>query len=107
VDIEQRYAALVRELSGLPGVTPPAPGGAFGSAAMKVNGRIFAMLVGGSLVLKLPKSRVDGLIAAGGGGPFDAGKGRAMREWVTVAPSADWSGLAREALAFVGHGRRG
>ncbi|MFL6130094.1 MAG: hypothetical protein ACJ73E_13655 [Mycobacteriales bacterium] len=101
-DAEARYAALVEELTGEPGVTPPGAGGAFGAAALKTDGRIFAMLTGGSLVVKLPRSRVDALIADGAGGPFDAGKGRPMKEWLTVAPGADWSGLAREALAFVG-----
>ena len=103
---EQRYAALVDELVGSPGVTPPAEGSGFGASALKVDGRIFAMLVGDALVLKLPKSRVDALVTAGEGGPFDAGKGRPMREWVTLAPDADWTALAREARAFVsaGHG---
>ena len=103
---EQRYAALVDELVGGPGVIPPAEGSGFGASALKVDGRIFAMLVGDVLVLKLPKSRVDALVTAGEGGPFDAGKGRPMREWVTLAPDADWTALAREARAFVsaGHG---
>jgi hypothetical protein len=98
---EERYAALVDELVGGPGVTPPAAGSGFGASALKADGRIFAMLVDGSLVVKLPRSRVDALIAAGEGGPFDAGKGRPMKEWVTLAPGADWPALAREALAFV------
>lgn len=101
-DPQERYAALVQELAGEPGVSPPGPGGAFGAAAVKVDGRIFAMLHQGSLVVKLPRSRVAALVADGTGGPFDAGKGRPMAEWVTLAQEADWSALAREALAFVG-----
>lgn len=59
------------------------------------------MLSHGNLVVKLPKSRVDALIADGTGGPYDAGKGSPMKEWLAVSPDADWSALAREALAFV------
>lgn len=98
---EERYAALVEELVGGFGVTPPGAGRAFGAAALKVDGRIFAMLSHGNLVVKLPKSRVDALIADGTGGPYDAGKGSPMKEWLAVSPDADWSALAREALAFV------
>ena len=78
----------------------------FGSNALKVNGKIFAMLVRGSLVLKLPKARVTELIEAGVGGPFDAGKGKPMKEWVTVlAVARKWLALAREARQFVSKGR--
>ncbi len=81
---------------------------AFGSNGIKVNGKIFAMLVRGSLVLKLPRSRVEAMIAAGIGTAFDAGKGKPMKEWVVVrAPDATWISLAREARAFVEGSRKG
>lgn len=85
-------------------VEPPGPTRkAFGSNGLKVDGRIFAMLVRGALVLKLPRERVAELIQAGRGEPFDAGKGRPMKEWVAVgAPEAMWVDLAREARRFVG-----
>ncbi|MBA2381883.1 MAG: hypothetical protein H0V73_07210 [Chloroflexi bacterium] len=62
------------------------------------------MVSGGRLVLKLPASRVSELLAAGGGLPFDAGKGRPLREWVALADADDatWRSLAREAATFVG-----
>jgi hypothetical protein len=77
----------------------------FASDGLKVNDKIFAMLVRGSLVVKLPKPRVDGLVAARQGERFDPGHGRVMKEWVVVAPGAgDWLELAREARTFVGGG---
>jgi hypothetical protein len=47
---------------------------AFGSDALQVDGRIFAMARRGGVVLKIPAERVDELIAKGSGGPFDVGK---------------------------------
>ncbi len=102
MDARQRFAALVDELVGEPGVTPPTGGRQFGSDALKVGGSIFAMVYRGDLVVKLPAARVAELIAAGAGGPFDTGRGRPMRQWLAVSPDADWPALAREALAFVG-----
>src|SRR2546421_197363 len=53
----------------------------FASDGLKVNNKIFAMLVRGSLVVKLPKARVDALVAARQGDRFDPGHGRLMKEW--------------------------
>jgi hypothetical protein len=57
--------------------------------------------------VKLPHDRVSTLISTGAGAPFDAGKGRPMKEWLTVtAEDRDsWLALAREALDFVGAAR--
>jgi hypothetical protein len=104
---EDRFAALVAALAGEPGVEAPAGTGSrlFGAQTLKVRGSIFAMLdKNGHLVVKLPAPRVAELIADGAGGPFDAGRGRPMRQWVTIGPDADWEAKAREALAFVGAG---
>ena len=87
VSAGQRFAAVVEAFLSVPGVTPPEGGSkrAFGSDALKVdNNKIFAMLVKGQLVVKLPRQRVDALIAAGQGLPFDSGKGRIMKEWLVV-----------------------
>jgi len=81
--------------------------GKFGSSALRVRGRIFAMVSRGRLVLKLPSERVSELIDSGEGETYDAGKGRPLKEWVSLAPGRQdkWLGLASEALKFVGSRR--
>jgi hypothetical protein len=97
-----RYADLVMELAGVAGVTVPQGGSGFGRSALRFQGRIFAMLVRGRLVLKLPASRVEALVAAGAGDHFDANKGTPMREWLSLDPGAaePWLPLAMDALEF-------
>jgi hypothetical protein len=99
---DERYEDLVDELVGAAGVTPPRGGGGFGRSALRYQGRIFAMLVRGRLVVKLPAGRVDALVGAGDGVHFDANKGTPMREWLSLDPASgqDWLALAREALDF-------
>jgi hypothetical protein len=103
-DAAARFADLVDDLMGIDGVTPPAGGAGFGRSALRFRRKIFAMLVRGRLVLKLPEARVGALVAAGAGVPFDANKGTPMREWLSLDPDSglDWLPLAREALAFAG-----
>lgn len=103
-DPAQSFAAVVAAFTSDPSVTlPAARRSSFGSNGLKVEGRIFAMLVRGGLVVKLPRERVAELIASGRGEPFDAGKGRAMKEWVTLrVPEGAWLDFAREARRFVG-----
>jgi TfoX/Sxy family transcriptional regulator of competence genes len=79
----------------------------FGSNGLKVNGKLFALFTQGTLVVKLPKARVDALVAKGDGKPFDPGHGRLMKEWVVVVnPKVSWSALAKEAHAFVASAKR-
>ncbi len=104
---EERYEDLVDDLVGIPGVTPPRGGGGFGRTALRFENKIFAMLVRGQLVLKLPAGRVDDLVAAGHGVRFDANKGTPMREWLSLDPGSGlpWAALAREALDRARTGR--
>ena len=78
-------------------------GRAFGSDALKVDGRIFALFSHERLVVKLPANRVDVLIEEGAGRRFDPGHGRLMREWLDVGVDDPdtWVDLATEALAYV------
>ena len=101
------FDALIAALVGRDGVTVGG-GRGFGANALQVDGRIFAMSNEAGLVLKLPRDRVAGLVASGDGRPFDAGKGRPMKEWVIVPwGSGEMSQpLAEEALAFVAAGSR-
>ena len=105
---EERFAAIVEELLSNPDVTPPSDGSqsknSFGSSGLKIHNKIFAMLVRGRLVVKLPKPRVDALVASGEGERFDPRHdGRLMKEWVTVEPTSEeeWLPLARDAMEFV------
>ena len=101
---ERKYRALVEQMKSNDGVTHIAEGKGFGSSGqLKVHGRIFAMLVRGELVLKLPRDRVVELVGAGDGTHFDAGKGKPMREWFVLSPQSRrrWQPLAEEALKFV------
>lgn len=106
---EERYAALVAALISSPGVTHAAEDRlarkSFGATELKVKGKIFAMLSNGRLVVKVPKERVDALVATGQGERFDPRRdGRLMKEWVVIDPAArvEWLPLAQEAMAFVG-----
>jgi hypothetical protein len=76
------------------------------SEGLRISNKIYAMLVNGELVVKLPRDRVDELVDARVGERFDPGHGRVMREWLSVPTSASrrWKGLVGEAKAFVGRG---
>lgn len=99
---EQIWHPIAKAELARPGVSA---GTGFGhNEGLRVGGKIFAMLVRGELVVKVPRSRVDELVDAGIAVRFDAGKGRPMTEWASVGPEASrrWRGLVEEARAFVG-----
>jgi len=109
ITAEERFAMIIGELLSNPGVTPPADGNqpkkGFGSSALKIHDKIFAMLVRDRLVVKLPKSRVDALVVSGDGERFDPRHdGRLMKEWIVLAPTSgiEWLAVAGEAMEFVG-----
>ncbi len=76
ITTEERFATIVKALRNHPGVTPPSDATEskqrFGSCGLKINGKIFAMISSrGRFVVKLPRQRVDALIASGDGERFD------------------------------------
>jgi hypothetical protein len=86
---------------GTPGVTG---GTGFGrSQGLRIDRKIYAMLVNDELVVKLPKDRVDELVGSGVGRRFEPGTGRVMKEWLSVPASAPrrWKALVGEAKTFV------
>lgn len=100
--VEERFDALAQRFEREPDVTL---GTGFGKTpGLRTNGKIFAMLAHGRLVVKLPRERVDAMVHAGTAQRFEPGTGRVMKEWASVDPDTpeDWLALAEEARAFVG-----
>lgn len=111
VDADARWERLVADVLAEGTATYGNEGGpkrAFGATSLKTDGKIFAMLVKGRLVVKLPAARVTGLVEDGAGERFDPGKGRVQKEWLVVFADdpATWRSFATEAEAFVA-GRAG
>jgi hypothetical protein len=97
---EDRFWALVDELRDEDARV--GEGTMMGSRCARVDGEFLA-LVGfrdHGMVVKLPRARVDELVADGTGRPF-APAGRVFREWVSVSDPEHWPGLLREGVAFV------
>jgi hypothetical protein len=102
MEAREAFDALVAHDVALPGVSV---GRLFRSDGLRVNDKIYAMLVVDRLVVKVPADTVAAMRASGEGDEFTSG-GRVMREWVTVrgVDPARWRELADEARAFVAAG---
>jgi hypothetical protein len=99
-DAAPRFAPVVEAFAEDPLVRG---GKMMSSWGLTVNGKIFAMFGRNQFVAKLPRGRVDELVASGNGIRFDPRRnGRAMKERITLATGeANWIELAKEAHAFV------
>src|SRR5512132_2257846 len=107
-DAESRWERLVETMLATGEATygnaaADGPKRAFGATSLKTRGKIFAMLVHGRLVVKLPAKRVEALVDERAGRRFDPGHGRIQREWLDVASDdfETWVALASESEAFV------
>ena len=99
------YTAIAQALLADPHIFE---GNLFGVRVLKISGKPFVGLFQNKwLVVKVGESRVQELIAAKAGQPFDpSGKGRPMHEWIVVDEPATnakkkWLALAEEAKDFV------
>jgi hypothetical protein len=99
-DVDPKFAPVIAAFAQDRRVTS---GKMMASVGLKLNGKIFVMLVRGKLVAKLPKERVDALVKSGAGVHFDPRHdGRQMKEWIELrGTSPPWIELAREAHRFV------
>jgi hypothetical protein len=69
----------------------------FGTTSLRREGKVFVMLMPAKFVARLPRGRVDELVAAGVGTNLVMGK-RTMKEWLAVeGERRRWLSLAREA----------
>src|SRR5258708_37303806 len=104
-ELDPRFAAVVQEFSGERRVAYGGKG--FGSTALKLDGRIFAMMNSkGRFVVKLPRERVEELVGLGQGQHFDPGHGRLMKEWLEVGGRPiSWLALARGTAGLAPRGR--
>ena len=99
---EQRFWDLAEPLLARPGV---ARSTMMGLPCLRVGGAFFASCdrATGDLLVKLPESRVDELVASDRARPF-APAGRRFREWaaIPVESGRSWRRLLDDALRFVG-----
>lgn len=75
-----------------------------GAQGLKLGKKMFAMFFKGDLLLTLPPDRVQSLIAAGRGLPYDPGTGKVMtnRVLIPAAKKRTWIKLCEEAAAAAG-----
>ncbi len=102
VAVAEAFAPVVEYFSDRKDVTIDG-GWTRGRLVLKVAKRIFAMSMSDLIVLKLPHSVVEGIVARDQGRRFDPRHdGRLMKEWVIVDPkTVNVVELAEAACAFV------
>lgn len=71
----------------------------FGFDCLRINGKVFAKLHNGHLVMKLPADRIAALVDSGQVSSYEL-RGRMMKEWGVISTSKDIIALAEEARVF-------
>ena len=101
-NIDTPFTPIVQKMLKERGVTQAKM---FGASGLKIGRKMFAMSVKGKLIIKLPKERVDILIASKQGKHFYHlfDKSRLMKEWVSIGHKhkSKWFKLVQEAKDFV------
>ena len=102
---DTHFASIIQRILKERGVTQAKM---FGIPGLKIGRKIFVMWMKGELILKLPKERVDTLVASRQGKRFYHlfDKSRLMKEWVSIGHKnnknkRNWVKLTREAKDFV------
>ena len=100
------FSRLAARFAGRPDTGLPVPGGPrgrFGADALKVRGRILALMSRGQLVVKLPEVRRRELIDQGLGESFTTGRGFPAPAWAAVPTHGPglWRTLSEEAFTHV------
>ena len=102
LNVDTPWASIAQKILKHQGVTHAKM---FGIPGIKTGGKMFAMSVKGELIVKLPKERVDALVASKKGKRFYHlfDKSRLMKEWVEIGQKnkRNWIKLAQEAKDFV------
>ena len=101
---DELFAGLVTVYMEKPRVTLEQ---AFHNEVLKVDNKVFAMVVRGQLVVKVPAQQCADMIVARRAVAFEPSPGRRMREWIAVDPvdpgsANDWGQLAEDAYRYVG-----
>lgn len=71
----------------------------FGFDCLRINGKVFAKLHNGHLVMKLPADRITALVESGQASAYGS-RGRLMKEWGVISTKKDIVALAEEARVF-------
>ena len=104
--VERRTLPMADELAGighaLARTGPVESKSMLKSSGLAVDDSVFAIHVGGVVVLKLPEAIVAELVSSHRGQPFGMG-GRVMREWVSLdgVDEDEQVALAEQSRAFV------
>jgi hypothetical protein len=80
---------------------PVTPGKMFGSEGLRTGAKFFAIWWHEQLVVKLPADRLQELVAAGEGEPFEPMPGRPMNGWLLLTGTTAWEPVVAEARAHV------
>jgi hypothetical protein len=100
-DVHELFDQIAASYASEPGVTY---GLGWHNEGLKVDGRIFAMVVRDGLVVKVPADQAADLVEAGQGAAFEPRPGRKMREWVVIdrLDPTSWRRLIADAHHYVG-----
>jgi hypothetical protein len=71
----------------------------FGFDCLRINGKVFAKLHNGHLVMKLPANRITVLVESGEASSYGF-RNRLMKEWGVISTGKDIVALAEEARVF-------